>query len=110
MVIVIADYQAQPGNGARVAAILARHVEATRAEAGCVDFIAYRDSEDPDHFALYERYVDEAAFEAHRDTPHFKTYIDSGVVPLLSHRRWHRLEEVPPAPPGDRAPPTGFRR
>ena len=64
MLTVIAEYEARAGKGAEIAAVLARHVAATRAEPGCVTFIAFQDSGDPDHFALYEQYVDEAALAA----------------------------------------------
>ena len=50
----------------------------------------------PDGFVLYEQYVDEAAFEAHRQSPHFREYIEGGVVPLLAEREWHRYDLVGP--------------
>lgn len=99
MITVIADYRAQPGRADEVASVLAQHVAATRAEPGCVQFVAYRSSEDADRFALYEQYVDEAAFEAHRATPHFHTYIEGKIVALLAERRWARYEEVAAKPP-----------
>src|SRR5262245_24016312 len=40
-------------------------------EPGCVRFDVCADQADDNHFLLYETYVDEAAFEAHRQTPHF---------------------------------------
>lgn len=94
-VTVMAEYQAHVGKGDEVAMILARHVTATRAEPGCVTFTAYRDPDDPDHFALYEQYTDEHAFQAHRQTPHFVGYIEEQIVPLLHDRRWRRYEEIP---------------
>lgn len=94
MITVIAQYRAQPGEGDRVAGVLAKHVAATREEPGCVEFVAYRSPEDPDHFLLYERYVDEGAFEAHRVTPHFRDYVEKLIIPALAERRWSRYEEV----------------
>ncbi len=93
---VIAEYQARPGNGDRVADILARHVPVTRAEPGCITFVAYRDPDDPDHFALYEQYVDENALQAHRVSAHFATNVTGQIVPLLGQRRWRRYREVTP--------------
>ena len=94
MVTVIAEYQAGEGRGDEVAAALAHHVAATRAEPGCVTFIAYRDPDDPDHFALYEQYTDENAFQAHRQTAHFASYVDGQIAPLLEYRNWRRYQEV----------------
>lgn len=42
-----------------------------RDEPGCLVFDVLRDRSDPDRVWLYEVYTDEAAFEAHMQTPHF---------------------------------------
>jgi quinol monooxygenase YgiN len=97
MVTVVAQYQVKAGEGDRVADALAPHIAATRAEPGCVTFVAYRADDDPDHFLLYEQYVDEAAFQEHRRTPHFAEYVEGTIVPLLERRDWQRYDEVPPA-------------
>ena len=77
-----------------MASILAHHVQATRAESGCVHFIVSRSEKEPDRFVLFEQYVDEAAFDAHRTSSHFDRYIDNGVVPLLAERTWDRYTLV----------------
>ena len=46
----------------------------------------HRATENPDLFLLYEHYVDQAALEAHRNTPHFKEIIEGSIVPLLDKR------------------------
>ena len=97
MVTVVAQYRVKAGRGDAVADALRQHVGATRAEAGCLSFVAYRADDDPDRFLLYEQYVDESAFEEHRQTPHFARYIDGIVVPLLEERSWQRYEELAPA-------------
>jgi quinol monooxygenase YgiN len=97
MLTVIARYRTQPGRGDDVAAILARHLTPARAEPGCITFVAHRATDDPDVFVLYEQYLDEAAFEQHRHTPHFSEYIEHGVVPLLAEREWKIYGSVEPA-------------
>jgi autoinducer 2-degrading protein len=94
-VTVIARYQAHAGKGDEVAAVLARHVTATRAEPGCVNFTAYRDLDNPDQFVLHEQYTDENAFQAHRQTAHFVGYVEGQIAPLLQDRNWRRYEEIP---------------
>lgn len=94
MVTVIARYRAKAGAADRVAEVLARHVAATRSEPGCMQFDAYRSTENPDEFVLYEKYVDEAAFESHRQSPHFQEFIAGQVVPMLAERTWQRYDEV----------------
>ena len=100
MTTVIASYRARPGHGDQVAALLTRQLAATRSEPGCVEFLALRSQRDPDEFTLYERYVDEDSFQAHRATPHFRRYIEGGVVPLLAERRWSRYDQLEPSPAG----------
>lgn len=41
-----------------------------RDEPGCVRFDVLQDQSDPDHYYFYEVYQDEAAFQAHTQTPH----------------------------------------
>jgi (4S)-4-hydroxy-5-phosphonooxypentane-2,3-dione isomerase len=35
---------------------------------------------------LYEHYVDQAALDAHRATPHFKEIIEGTIIPMLEKR------------------------
>ena len=68
----------------------AEHSE--RDEPGCLRFDVIQDREDPNRFYFYEIYRDEAALEAHRQTPHFKLY-SGKVQPWLaapSERRFGR--------------------
>jgi quinol monooxygenase YgiN len=94
MLVVIARYRALPGRGDEVAELLAPHIAATRAEPGCEGFLVNRSVEDGDRFVLYEQYADEAAFQAHRESPHFERYVLGGVVPLLAEREWERYALV----------------
>jgi quinol monooxygenase YgiN len=57
-----------------VLAALRPLVEATRQEPGCLLYQAHRDPENPNVIFLYEQYADEAAYQAHADSEHFKTY------------------------------------
>jgi autoinducer 2-degrading protein len=42
-----------------------------RDEPGCLRFDVLQDNADADHFFFYEVYLDEAAFQAHSQAPHF---------------------------------------
>ena len=46
----------------------------------------YRNKDNPAQFLFYELFVDEAAFKAHQETTHFKTFIAQQALPLLSRR------------------------
>jgi autoinducer 2-degrading protein len=42
-----------------------------RDEPGCLRFEVLQDTSDPDTYHFFEVYEDEAAVQAHRNTPHF---------------------------------------
>ena len=48
-----------------------------RDEPGCFRFDILKDPENQNRFYLYEVYADEAAFEAHKEAPHFKEWFST---------------------------------
>jgi quinol monooxygenase YgiN len=87
MIVLVAEYTTKPGMAEAVLEALAEMVAAIKAdEPGCPLFHVCRSLERPDDFLLYEHYVDEAALQAHRETPHFKHIIEGRVVPMLARR------------------------
>ena len=88
MVTVIAHYRVKPGAADVVRELLAGHSQQSEAEPGCLLFWAHQDADEPDRFALYERYVSAAAFAAHRESAHFRTNIETRLAPLLLERNW----------------------
>jgi quinol monooxygenase YgiN len=96
-VAIVVHYQALAGMGDEVAALLARHTAATRAEPGCRDFVALRGREDPDSFVLYERYASADAFEAHQASPHFEGIAVAQIRPLLKDRTLQFCQLIEPS-------------
>ena len=96
-VVTVIAQRSRAGAGGEVASLLAAHVTASQAEAGCVSFRAYRDAADPDRFALHEQYVDERALLEHRQSAHFARYFAGGIIPLLLDRAWSRYAAIPAA-------------
>jgi autoinducer 2-degrading protein len=66
----------------------AEHSE--RDEPGCLRFDVIQDRDDANRFYFYEVYRNEAALEAHRQTPHFKNYFET-VQPWLAAPSERRL-------------------
>ena len=91
--VVIAQYRARAGEEGRVDEALRKMVEPTRAEPGNLDYQVFRDPRQPAVFVLFERYTDVAAFDAHRASPHFTTWLSGQVLPSLDERT--RLDLVP---------------
>jgi quinol monooxygenase YgiN len=95
-IALIVHYQALPGKGDQVAGLLAKHTAATRGEAGCLDFVALRGTEDRDSFVLYERYASADAFKAHQASPHFEGIAVAQIRPLLADRRLEYRQVIEP--------------
>lgn len=72
--VVLAELRARPERIAELDAFMARHAAASRAEPGCLAFDVCRDPADAAAFVLYEVYVDEAAYTAHRATGHYARF------------------------------------
>ena len=66
-----------------------------RKEPGCRQFEVLVDPNDKTRIMLYEVYADEAAFQTHQGTPHFKKYL-AEAVPLLADRVRNVWKRVSP--------------
>ena len=62
-------------------------------EPGCHQFDVTVEQAAPNRVVLYEVYDDEAAFDAHLQTPHLETFRD-GIEPLIVSRKVRRLTRV----------------
>jgi quinol monooxygenase YgiN len=51
-------------------------IHSEKDEPGCLRFDVVQDRDDPNRLYYYEVYKDQAALEAHRNTPHFKLYAE----------------------------------
>lgn len=58
----------------------------TRREPGNITYWAHRSKDNPQRYFLYEQYKDEAALEAHRNSPHFQKYAGDGLYRLVKKR------------------------
>lgn len=84
--LVVAQWEAKEGEAERVAEILRGFLPEAQSEPGVKLFLISRARENPAQFLFYELFRDEAAFKAHQDSAHFKTYITGQALPLLAKR------------------------
>ena len=72
-----------------VAARIFGHAAAAESvkEPGCTRFEVNRQFEQPNLFALSEQYVDQAAMEAHYQTPHFALWKEKSATGFVT-KRW----------------------
>ena len=104
MVVLHVTVQVKPEHVAEFLEVIrydAEHSE--KDEPGCLRFDVIQDKDDQNRFYFYEVYRDEAALEAHRQTPHFKHYFEKSRALLAtppdaaSVKTWY-----PPIAPGVR--------
>lgn len=85
MISVVVSIRAIPARREEfLAAISANAAAAVRDEPGCLSFDVCEDTDEPNHFLLYEQYVDRAAVDEHRATPHYAEWTEAAstcVVP-----------------------------
>jgi quinol monooxygenase YgiN len=84
--LVVAQWEAKEGEADRIADILSRFVPEAQREPGAKLFLISRAKDNPAQFLFYELFRDEAAFKAHQESAHFKTYIAGEALPLLAKR------------------------
>ena len=58
----------------------------SKVERGVVLYQAHRDPENPNVFFFYEQYADEAAYQAHVESDHFKELGFGEAIPRLEAR------------------------
>ena len=92
--VIIAEFEVKPDK-------LAQFLELARTDAsqsvarepGCHQFDVTLDREQPNRVVLYEVYDDEAAFNAHLETPHLAAF-RAGIDNLVVSRHVRRLTRV----------------
>jgi quinol monooxygenase YgiN len=84
--LVVAQWEAKDGQADEVADILSRFLPEAQREPGAKLFLIGRSKENPGEFLFYELFRDEAAFKAHQESAHFKTYIAGQALTLLAKR------------------------
>jgi quinol monooxygenase YgiN len=86
MYIVNARLLAKPGEEDTVSGAMRAMVPLSRAEPGCLAYVAHQDVTDPRRFMFYEQYVDEAAFQAHTASDHYRRWVVETIAPALEER------------------------
>ena len=74
------------GEEERVADLFRPLEAASRKEPGCLFYTVHRHQEKPRIFFVYEQYKDDAAIEAHRNSPHFKQYAADQIYKVVESR------------------------
>src|SRR4051812_24298323 len=57
-----------------------------RVEPGVLAIYAVAEKDDPTKLRFFELYADEAAYDAHRNSPHFRKYVETTKSMITSRR------------------------
>ena len=90
--VVAVKIVAKEGEADAIADILQQLVAPSMAEEGMKFFMPYRSPTDPSSFFVYELYVNEAGWDAHNNSAHFKSAIGE-LLPRCASRE--RIAYVP---------------
>lgn len=92
--VVAATWTAKPGSEDVVIQALKELTPPSREEPGCRFYQAYRDPKEPLVFRLFEIYDDEAAYQAHGASEHFKRIGLERAIPVLESRERAFFETI----------------
>ena len=86
MYVVCVHVHVQPEHRVAFLAATLDNAQATILEPGNLRFDVLHRTDDANRFLLYEVYRDEAAMEAHKQTPHYAAWRDA-VAPWMAEPR-----------------------
>ncbi|MGO4377640.1 putative quinol monooxygenase [Pseudoduganella sp. RAF53_2] len=93
-ITVVARWQPAEGALDEVLSILAELRPKSLAEAGCLGYEVYRHAEQANTLLLVERYCDNAALEAHKQSEHYRQLVLARALPLLADRKVELLKPL----------------
>ena len=94
MYVVTVTFALNPGHAADFLPLMRRNAARSLAdEPGCHQFDVCTDPEAPDTVFLYELYTDRAAFDAHLQADHFKSF-DSTTRDMVSSKQVRTYQRV----------------
>ena len=98
MFVVTVTFEIKPGHEAGFLARVTRQAEDSLArEPDCLQFDVCRPAANQGTVFLYEVYSDEAAFQAHIETDHFKDF-NQTVESWVAEKHLQTWQRVAPAP------------
>lgn len=86
MIVLKVDMLVKPGTEEKCKEYIRILHENSRKEPGCLLYIGHQSTENPRKFLFYEQYKDQAAFDAHRNAPYFKQYVQGGLGLIMEER------------------------
>ena len=86
-VVRIAELEIDPAQLENYKAVVKEEMEiSVRVEPGVLAIYAVAEKGKPTMIRFFEMYADEAAYNAHRDSPHFKKYVEATKDMIVSRK------------------------
>lgn len=79
MIVLAVVWVARAGHQEEVADVFRKLEAKSRQEPGCLMYVVHRHKDEPGKVFIYEQYRDDAALQAHKDSPHFQEYAVKGL-------------------------------
>jgi autoinducer 2-degrading protein len=92
MIHILARWRARENKHAEVLALVDQMKLKSTAEPGNHRYDVYQNCDDPHQFLLDELYESEEAVQAHRNSDHFKTLVETQIAPMLAARSSEKRE------------------
>jgi quinol monooxygenase YgiN len=86
-IVVIARWQIDAQRVAELLDLVTELRQHSLAEQGCLSYEVFRSTDDPGSLLLLERYRDDTAIDAHRNSSHYRELVVEHILPLLSNRQ-----------------------
>lgn len=91
-IVITAILKPKENKADQLLAELNKVLEASRNEAGCLNYVLHQSIED-DTFVLHETYKDKDALESHVDSSHYKEY-RTNTADLVARREVFKLKAL----------------
>ncbi len=91
-IVITAILKPKENMESQLRAELDKVMEASRQEAGCLNYVLHQSIED-DTFVLHETYQDKAALETHVESDHYKEY-RTNTADLIERREVFKLKAL----------------
>lgn len=93
-IVVIARWTIATASLTEVLALVPELQRESLQEPGCLGYEILQSAKTPNTLVLIERYRDEQAIEAHRDSAHYRALVTGRIVPLLVERQVDILSAI----------------
>jgi autoinducer 2-degrading protein len=83
---LIVKWKIRETETAAVLELLPELAAQTKKEQGNIAYAIYQSEKDPNEIILHERYIDEEALEAHKNSEHYQAIVAGKIIPHLEVR------------------------